>query len=203
MLYATPGIVPRTSSFRSGDCRSTSQITTLVLSHSGPEMPSPAAMPLGAGPLYTNALMGQAPSTAARENARKASSTILRQDTIHIEESENVSRPESWSIHFACTDQAPFSPREGNGMITQSSILHLPPANPSHDLAFFLRTTGPTQPHRRPSKLNQSQDASSGKHGNSRNALRFLRIRQKRWHTPIVAAHERSVIIVVYTSNAC
>jgi hypothetical protein len=64
----------------------------------GPNMMPPASMAFAAGPLYTNALMGQAPSIAEREQARKASSTILREDSIRIE-SETDSQSELWSIH--------------------------------------------------------------------------------------------------------
>jgi hypothetical protein len=60
---------------------------------------APAGMPFGAGPLYTDAIMGQTPSVAEREYARKVSSTILREDSIRIE-SEVSSRPDSWSIHW-------------------------------------------------------------------------------------------------------
>jgi hypothetical protein len=146
------------------------------------------AMAIGAGPLYTNAIMGQAPSAIERENARVASSTILRQDTITIEESpriegppklkepESLSRPDSFSMHFDCTDQAPYSPETNGRMITQSSLLGIPRTNASHDLAFFLKTTGPTAPHRRPSKVDRPRQAVAA----PKNALRFLRLKQKK-----------------------
>ena len=139
--------------------------------------PGPAAMVLGAGTLYTSAIMGQAPSAVERENARKASSTILREDSILIEESENTDRPDSWSMHYDCTNQAPYSTNaENSTMMTQNSLLVLPKANPSHDLAFFLRTTGPTAPHRRPTKIDSARRTAS----RPKNAARFLKTRQKR-----------------------
>ena len=122
-------------------------------------------MTIGAGPLYTNAVMGQAPSAAARELARKESSVILRRDSIQIEESSNASRPDSWSVHYDCTDQAPYSTIwDGRGR-GRASSLHLPPENPSHDLALFLRLTGPTAPHRRPSQLLYRSGRELGKRG--------------------------------------
>lgn len=151
------------------------EITTLEPSQFNSEMVGPTSMAFGAGPLYTRAMMGQAPSAIERENARKASSTILREDTICVEESDNLSRPDSWSMHYDCTDQAPYSPNVDDSMMTQASLLHLPKENASHDLAFFLRTTGPTAPHRRPSKIeNPRRNAHTPK-----NALRFLRSKQK------------------------
>ena len=73
-------------------------------------------MGLGAGPLYTNAIMGQVPSKAEREIARKAGSTILREDSIVVEETENLSRLDSWSIHCNYTGQAPYSETRDDDM---------------------------------------------------------------------------------------
>lgn len=150
----------------------------------------PTSMAIGAGPLYTNAVMGQAPSATERENARKASSSILRRKSIQIEESENFSRPESWSMHFDCTNQAPYSAKDDDDdMITQTSLLRLPHDNPSHALAEFLRTTGPTATHRRPSKLERPQRVPPG----PMSALRFLKLRSRRSQASVAAAHARSV----------
>ena len=151
------------------------EITASGSSQAGPEMIGPTGMAFRAGPLYTNAIMGQAPSVTEREQARKASCTIRREDSIHVEESENTSRPESWSIHFDCTNQAPYQSEPTSKMMTQSSLPRLLKENASHDLAFFLRTTGPTAPHRRASKVERQQRAAP----TPKNALRFLRIRQK------------------------
>ncbi|KAK5175333.1 uncharacterized protein LTR77_000471 [Saxophila tyrrhenica] len=133
---------------------------------------SPSCRAFGAGPLYTKAIMGQSPSAEEREQQREAYSTILREDSIHVEESENpdtYSRPDPFSIHHDCTDQAPYA------MITEQSLLHLPFKNPSHDLAFFLRTTGPTTPHHRPSKVSQPARPPVP----SKNAFKFLKRRRK------------------------
>lgn len=151
------------------------KITVQDFSQSGPEMLGPTGMAISAGPLYVNAIMGQAPSAAERDYARKASSTILREDSIHVEESENLPTPDSFSIHHDCTSQAPYSTSQDDEMITQASLLHLPKDNPSHDLAFFLQTTGPTAPHRRPSKI---EGPRYGKHA-PKNALRFLGVKRK------------------------
>jgi hypothetical protein len=94
---------------------------------------------LSAGPLYTNAVMGTAPSAQQREDVRKASSTILRQDSIKVELSHEIhppfaeqeSRPDS--LHYARTDQPPYVKSVDDKIMTQTSLLHLPKANASHD----------------------------------------------------------------------
>jgi hypothetical protein len=157
----------------------------------GPNMIPPAGMAFAAGPLYTNALMGQAPSIAEREQARKASSTILREDSIRIE-SETDSQSELWSIHqyvlittpgpiwlliartkSVRTDQAPY-----NDMNTQHSLTRLPRENASYDLSQFLRKTGPPPPHRRPS--------GSSRSSTSRNGRGFFRSKQKQRDPPAI-----------------
>ena len=131
-------------------------------------------MALGAGPLYTNAVMGQGPSAAEREHARKASSTILREDSIHIEESENVSLADSWSMHFDCTTQAPYTPAQKGSMIPRSNMPRPTRENALYDLAQFLRTTAPLPPHRRPSKIDQPSKVLARR----RKAMQFLRFGQ-------------------------
>lgn len=140
--------------------------------------------------------MGQASSSVfERDSIRKASGSILREDTIQIEEQTgNISRPDSWSIHCDRTDQAPYlsTPPEdrkiGDGMNTTLSLPRLPRDNASHDLAFFLRTTGPTAPHRRPSTVEHPRRAAVPK-----SALRFLK-RQKRSAAPLFATYDKPVI---------
>lgn len=169
---------------------------------------SSASMPLGAGQLYTNAIMGSTPSAEQRENVRKASSTILREDFIQVElhdqdqddratvdttvctGQEPVQRPEScrswWSTTFDRTDQAPCTTKTDSDMNTQTSMPRLPKGNASHDLAFFLRTTGPTAPHRRPSKLNHHPGRAISV---SKNAFRFLKVGQRRPPASVTNAH--------------
>lgn len=136
------------------------------------------AMAFGAGPLYTNAIMGQGPSAAEREHARKASSTILREDSIVIEESENISLTDSFSMHFHCTNQAPYSSSGRDGMVPRSALLHPATANPLfEDLAHFLRNTAPPPPHRRPSKIENPSKVSARR----RKALQFLKPKHHNW----------------------
>ena len=145
-------------------------------------------MAIGAGPLYVNAVMGQAPSASQRDHVRKTSLQITARHDIDIEESEQQpSRPDSWSMHFDRTDQAPYSSAGAtDDMMTQTSLLNLPKENPSRDLAFFLRTTGPTAPHRRPSKIEQHPRRNA----TPKNALRFLRLGHKRSQTPVFPTFE-------------
>lgn len=185
-------------------------------------------MTIGAGPVYGHATMGQGPSTTTtdatfadiqRGKIRKATSTIWREDSIeqHFEESTRcpspvsplieqqtvpLSRPDSWSMHYHCTTQAPYSNpaaiSSDDNMITQTSLLRMPKYSDMYDLAFFLRTTGPAPPHRKPSKIEHPRRAVSG-----RNALRLLRLggqkqqQRHRYATPVQTAHERSVLFVL------
>jgi hypothetical protein len=147
---------------------------------------------LGAGPLYTNTVMGQAPSAQQREDVRKASSTILRQDSIKVELSDDIhppfaeqeSRPDS--LHYARTDQPPYLKSVGDKMMTQTSLLHLPKTNASHDLAYFLRTTGPNAPDRRPKKANDHPRRATSA---SKNVLKWLKVGQRRPLASVEAAH--------------
>ncbi|GIZ39275.1 hypothetical protein CKM354_000266400 [Cercospora kikuchii] len=164
----------------------------------------------GAGPPYTEAsTMGQAPSSAPATNAksdhlRKASSSaILREDSIQqtFEDSQcpspatdytpALSRSDSWSIHYDCTTQAPYSsacpgggPSTVGSMNTQTSLTRLPKDNPSHDLAYFLKNTAPPLAHRKPRRV------LSG-----RTALRLLRngngSQRKPRSSLIQSAHDR------------
>lgn len=149
-------------------------------------------MAIGAGPLYVNAVMGEAPSASQRDCVRETTLRITARHDIDVEESEQPSRPDSWSMHYDRTDQAPYSPTEldSSTMMTQASLLTLPKDNPSRDLALFLRMTGPTAPHRRPSKIEQHprRGVSAPK-----NALRFLKLGRKRPQTPGPIPDEESI----------
>ncbi|KAF2159535.1 hypothetical protein M409DRAFT_60747 [Zasmidium cellare ATCC 36951] len=191
------------------------EITATDPSSQSPGLPdmfgAPTGMTIGAEPGYC-VNMGQAPSSSSSSNAyereriRKASSTILREDSIqqrfesasttttdeHYWSSTTVplSREDSWSMNYDCTTQAPYSnsSKRDDDMITQSSLVNLPHSAKSYDLAFFLRTTGPTAPHRRPSKVEPPKRSVSGK-----NAFRFLKRGQKRDVTPVQSASDRLV----------
>lgn len=147
-------------------------------------------MAVGAGPLYVNAVMGQAPSASQRDHVRETSLQITARHDIDIEESEQPSRPDSWSLHYDRTDQAPYSTGVPNTMMTQTSLLNLPKGNPSRDLAFFLTTTGPSPPHRRPSKVEEHPRRGVS---NPKNALRFLRLGHKRSQTPVFPPNEKTI----------
>ena len=135
-------------------------------------------MALGAGPLYTKAIMGQGPSAAEREHARKASSTILREDSFRVEESENVSLADSWSMHFDCTTQAPYSPVGRETKVPRADLPQGSRENPMYELAKFLRESGPLAPHRRPSKIENPSRAIARRN----RALQFLKLRHGTEH---------------------
>lgn len=151
------------------------------------------AMPLVAGPFYTNAIMGQGPSAAEREHVRKASSTILREDSIRVEESEKLSPADSWSMHFDCTNQAPYC-AAGKENLRPRSDVRLPAKDtPLREMAKFLRESGPTPPHRRPSKLENPSKALAGR----RKAMQFLKIKQQSSHVLFGPDQEQYVIFNV------
>lgn len=163
------------------------EITAPASPSQSPDMLSGAAsmgmVALGAGPLYTNAVMGQTPSTEQREHVRKISSTILREDSIKVELHDDIhasfgeqgSRPDS--LHYARTDQPPYVKEADDKMMTQTSLHHLPKHNASHDLAYFLKTTGPNAPSRRPKKV---EDHPRRAMSASKNVLKWLGVGQ-RW----------------------
>jgi hypothetical protein len=172
------------------------EITALASPSQSPDMFSGAAgmgmAAFGAGPLYTNAVMGQAPSSQQREYARKTSSTILREDSIKVELHDDIhasfgeqeSRPDS--LHYARTDQPPYVKDADDTMMTQTSLLHLPKGNASHDLAYFLKMTGPNAPSRRPRKV---EDHPRRAISASKNVLKWLKVGQRRPPASVTDAH--------------
>ena len=155
------------------------------------------AMALVAGPHYTNAVMGQGPSAAEREHARKASSTILREDSIHIEESENVSLADSWSMHFDSTTQAPYAPAQKRTMSPRSDVPRPARENALYDLAQFLRTTAPVPPHRRPSKIDQPSKVLARR----KKAMQFLKFGQHSYGGPEM--ERESYVALMSTPDVC
>jgi len=148
-------------------------------------------MAFGADPLDTNSIMGKSQSILERDNP---SSINSREKPIRIGEGpqrpDELSRPDSWSLHYDRTDQAPYAcSKDDNKMITATSLLTLPASNASHDLAFFLRTTGPTAPHRRPSKIGQpTRLVATPKH-----AFRLFK-RKYRWpNASIMKTHDEYI----------
>jgi hypothetical protein len=62
-------------------------------------------------------------------------------------------RPDSWSIHYDYTDQAPYTARGDDGITAPTGLSNISEGNASYELAEFLRTTAPKPPHRKPSKI--------------------------------------------------
>ncbi|KAK1825186.1 hypothetical protein LTR12_000475 [Friedmanniomyces endolithicus] len=162
---------------------------------------------LALGPAYKKeTAMGQATSGVERESSSSSSephrhqpsiTTIVQEDSIQqIDEEPSSpcypqSRPDScWSIHCDRTDQAPYSLGKHTGeMMTSTSLLGLPRKNPSADLAFFLQTTGPVAPHRRPSKAEHRP--RSGVATPTKKALHFLKLRPRRAKKTFVTPYDR------------
>lgn len=126
---------------------------------------------------------------------------MVEQGSIRVEEADSgaepFSRPDSWSIHYACTDQAPYNTDQltaevdGN-MMTTTSLLKLPRDNDSRNLAFFLRTTGPDLSHRRPTKIEQTKPPVTA----PIKAWWFFKIGSKRSAPTPKKTRERSVALV-------
>ncbi|KAK0257819.1 hypothetical protein LTS09_007433 [Friedmanniomyces endolithicus] len=162
---------------------------------------------LALGPAYKKeTAMGQATSGVERESSSSSEprhhhqpsiTTIVQEDSIQQIDEEpsspccTQSRPDScWSIHCDRTDQAPYSLGKHTGeMMTSTSLLGLPRKNPSADLAFFLQTTGPVAPHRRPSKAEHRP--RSGVATPTKKALHFLKLRPRRAKKTFVTPYDR------------
>lgn len=156
-------------------------------------------------------IMGQGSSRTERDNIRDDSSTIFRQDSIQqTEEGSQYTLPlfdtdDASTNHYHCTSQAHYTnsntstdtrlahgiANDNDKMMTQTSLSRLPRENASHDLAFFLRTTGPTAPHRKPSQVDGPRRTVSAP-----KKLRFFNLGngpRRQQVTPAQAAHERFV----------
>ncbi|KAK0292663.1 hypothetical protein LTR35_000694 [Friedmanniomyces endolithicus] len=160
---------------------------------------------LALGPAYKKeTAMGQATSGVERESSssepghhQPSITTTVREDSIQQIDEEpsspccTQSRPDScWSIHCDRTDQAPYALGKHAGeMMTSTSLLGLPRKNPSADLAFFLQTTGPVAPHRRPSKAEHRP--RSGVATPTKKALHFLKLRPRRAKKTFVTPYDR------------
>ncbi|KAK3110776.1 hypothetical protein LTR53_014585 [Teratosphaeriaceae sp. CCFEE 6253] len=143
---------------------------------------STAGVGVDAGTSYSGTTMGQETSAFERESIKLEPSigTIVREDSIQIEEE---SSSDFWSIHCDRTDQAPYGDGE---MMTSTSLLGLPMKNETRELAFFLKTTGPCAPHRRPSKAERPSRGTAA----PKRALNFLRLRPRRSQKAILPPHD-------------
>ena len=115
------------------------------------------------------------PDRATREQHYQASSLVLRKDLLQTEEDLSgdgmLSRADSWSLHCLYSNQRPYMASVNDKMNATDSVLE---RTETRRLADFLRDTGPTAPHRKPSKVERRV-----KHHGAKKALRFLRIGHK------------------------
>lgn len=166
------------------------------------EMFGPTGMTVG-----STSIMGQGSSKTERGHIRDDSSTIFRQNSIQqTEEGSQYTLPlfeteDSSSSHYHYTSQPHYNDsidtrtidgiaNDNDKMMTQTSLSRLPRENASHDLAFFLRTTGPTAPHRKPSVIDNPRRTV-----NAPTKLRFFNLGggPRKQVSPAQAAHERFV----------
>ena len=82
--------------------------------------------------------------------------------------------------------EAPDAKSVDDKMMTQTSLLHLPKGNASHDLAYFLKTTGPNAPSRRPRKVDDHPRRAMSA---SKNVLKWLKVGQRRPPASVTDAH--------------
>lgn len=93
---------------------------------------------------------------------------------------ERLARTESWSLDHNPVKHNPTPTVIEDRTVTQMSLLQLPKNNSSHDLAFFLRTTGPPEHKSTPPKVeNQSRLTAA-----SKQALRLLKLAHRPSTTP-------------------
>lgn len=153
---------------------------------------SSPAVPFTAGPSFQQVVMGQiasASSIAESEKPLRARSPPLQklvsstssQLSGDADESDQDLSSKSYIDYGASLART-----KRKKMMTQSSLLSLPKNNASHDLAFFLRTTGPTASIRKESQTLPGRAASA-----SRNAFRFLRAGSKRHASDVQDAHKK------------
>lgn len=93
--------------------------------------------------------------------------------------SQDTSRPASSDIAVDQDGRNPFVDR----MMTQTNLLVLPPSNPSYQMAYFLKTTGPAKEP--PVKGAKSKSISS--------AMRIFKPSSRRPPESLTAAHKRCV----------
>ncbi|KAK4569658.1 hypothetical protein LTR86_003423 [Recurvomyces mirabilis] len=83
---------------------------------------------------------------------------------------------DSFSLNHTDSTQAPYATINHDEMMTSTSMLWLPRDNVTRELTDFFRYYGPTEPHRRPSKLEPPKRGINA----PRKALRFLKRGNKR-----------------------
>jgi len=151
-----------------------------------PVMFAAAGMAVASGPLYTNTIMGQ--STSAFQRGRDdgleldhgrarekygVAGTCSPANSIIVRREASL---DSFSLNHTDSTQAPYTTTNNGKMMTSASMLRLPRNDVTRELTDFFRCYGPTEPHRRPSKL---EPPKRGINARSK-ALRFLKRGNKR-----------------------
>ncbi|KAF2863453.1 hypothetical protein K470DRAFT_262191 [Piedraia hortae CBS 480.64] len=113
----------------------------------------------------------------SRETSRKGSSSILREDSIRIEEERREPYSTAYQPSVERHPSAKHPPPSPSNTAKSSlrSFTLLPRDNASRDLAYFLRTTGP---------------AKAGRDAPQKDALRFLK-KYRKPSSNAVQAHDR------------
>jgi len=86
------------------------------------------------------------------------------------------SRPSSSELSAQAHNRKPFLDK----MMTQTNLLVLPPSNPSYQMAYFLKTTGPVE-----------EAPKATRHRRISSAMRLFRTNNRRPSESLAAAHQR------------
>lgn len=131
--------------------------------------PSPTSHPLSS--------VSKANETNHTNNSSHKNSSV---DASHIANAHEILRTDSITVSVSESTAAVTN----DNMMTGTNLLVLPRANPSYDMAFFLKTTGPAQP-RSPNKGGSPKRMASV----PKSPLRFLK--RRRPSENLTRTHER------------
>lgn len=109
------------------------------------------------------------------DNGLVSSSVAAQKDS----KVQQESRPTSSLLAAQVTNREPFLDK----MMTQTNLLILPPSNPSYQMAYFLKTTGPMG----------ERAIKPGKGKRLSSAMRLFKPNSKRLPDSLSAAHQRFV----------
>lgn len=133
-----------------------------------PTMFCPTGMAVG--PVYLSSSTSQPPHQSKYASPREA----LSDNTCPNHPTEPMRIAEASLTTPTSSPDGKLERVEGDKMMTQTNLLVLPSSNPSYQMAYFLKTTGPSPEP--PSKANKTGRVSSM----PRNAFRLFRSKDRK-----------------------
>lgn len=123
--------------------------------------------------------------------ARKDLSTFhvvqLEDEKCYLRPSENCTSLFSLPANSLQQSPIPLDKDSDDEKMTHTNLFALPPSNPSYQMSYFLRTTGPAENvHANPGQSKRSVHIS-------RTALRFFGFKEKTSSEPLAVAHDKYV----------